>query len=83
MVHTPRKEMTAEQKIAANTKARDKYNEWKAAEVKELRQQLELKNKELDLKDKESAALRSAIKGSTTGAGSRKTPEGGIKKTSQ
>ena len=51
MGYTPRKDFTPEQRIAFNTKQRDKYNERKAAEVKELRQQL-------DLKDKENAALR-------------------------
>ena len=80
VVHTPRKEMTAEQRLAFNTKQREKYNERKAAEkaaeVEALREQL-------DLKDKETAALRSAMKESTAGAGSRKTPEGGIKKTGQ
>ena len=76
MVYTPRKDFTPEQRIAANTKLRDKYNQRKAAEVDELRQQLDLKNKE-------NAALRSAIRESNPGAGSRKTAEGGIKKTGQ
>ena len=76
MGYTPRKDLTPEQRIAANTKLRDNYNQRKAAEVDELRQQL-------DLKDKENAALRSAIKESKPGAGSRKTPEGVIKKTGQ
>ena len=73
MVFTPRSEQTPEQRQVANGKKRDKYNERK---VKELEQQLEIK-------DKENAALRSAIKESNPGAGSRKTPEGGIKKTGQ
>ena len=73
MVYTPRSELTPEQHQVANNRQRDKYNERKA---KELREQLELK-------DKEIAALRSAIKESNPGAGSRKTPEGGIKKTGQ
>ena len=64
MVFTPRSELTPEQRQLANNKKRDKYNERKA---RELQQQLELK-------DKENAALRSAIKESNPGAGSRKTP---------
>ena len=80
MVHILRKEMTAEQRMAFNTKQREKYNERKAAEkaaeVEGLREQL-------DLSKKESAALRSALKESNPGAGSRKTEEGGIKKTGQ
>ena len=57
----------------ANSNKRDKYNERKANELRE----------QLDLKDKEVAALRSAIKESNPGVGSRNIPEGGIKKTGQ
>ena len=73
MVFTPRSELTPEQRQVANSKKRDKYNERKAKELQE----------QLELKDKENAALRSAIKESNPGAGSRKTQEGGIKKTGQ
>ena len=80
MGYTRRKDFTPEQRIAANTKSRDKYNERKA---NKLQEEINLKDEELNLKDKEIAALRSAIKESNPGAGSRKTSEGGIKKTGQ
>ena len=50
-----------------------RHNEGKAPE---LRQQLAIK-------DKEAAALRTTLKEIEGGAGSRKTAEGGIKKTGQ
>ena len=76
MVYTRREDFTPEQRIAANTKQRDKHNQRKAAEVNELRQQL-------DLKDKGNTAPRRVLEESNPRAGSRKTSEGGIKKTGQ
>ena len=45
MVFTPHSELTPEQRIPANTKLRDTSNERKAAEVNELRHQLETRHK--------------------------------------
>ena len=73
MVYTPRSELAPEQRQLANGKKRDKYNERKADRLQE----------QLNLQDKEVAALRSAIKESNPGVGSRNTPEGGIKKTGE
>lgn len=77
---TPRKDMTPEQRQAHNNKQRDNYNERRATE---LLGQIDLEDVGLSAKDSENAALRSAIKTSKGGAGSRKTPEGAIKKTAQ
>ena len=72
--------MTPEQRQAHNNKQRDNYNQRKATE---LLGQLDLEDVDLPAKYNENTALRSAIKTSKGGDGSRKTPEGAIKKTAQ
>ena len=69
---TPRSELTPEQRKAANKKKHEQYKERKAEKLQQL-----------EITQKENAALRSALKESKGGDGSRKTPEGGIKKTGQ
>ena len=66
---TPRSELTPEQRKAANKKKREQYKKRKAEKLQQL--------------EKENVVLRSALKESKGGDGSRKTPEGGIKKTGQ